>query len=137
MNPHGCPPAPKAGASASSATSAHSPIDSHYSVFEKNCQLHNCRIWHLIVHWHLQFQIAGFCRYIVFCTGKIRNSCCPAFQIRNLRSLLLYTIKSGIFLDFVNISSSYIWKLLIFHTLSPCIPVPSQSICDLSPFLSL
>lgn len=39
MNPHGCPPAPKAGASASSATSAHSPIDSHYSVFEKNCQL--------------------------------------------------------------------------------------------------
>ena len=39
FEPHGCPPAPKAGASASSATSAHSPIDSHYSVFEKNCQL--------------------------------------------------------------------------------------------------
>ena len=44
LNPHGCPPAPKAGASASSATSAWSPIESHYSVFEKNCQLRFCLI---------------------------------------------------------------------------------------------
>ena len=90
LNPHGCPPAPKAGASASSATSAWSPIESHYSVFEKNCQLRFCLIFRASFP-QLQYTgipcprtVTGFCRCFAFQVGKIRghNGIIRNFQFR-------------------------------------------------------